>query len=212
MQVCVPQGKLFGSVRNIFCGTWHELRPSHAGIPRTLMAVAQALGSDRGIVMKLKSTSHNRNEKVKVKLPFLDWESNTAKKMCIYLKGFQESPRCKVFCLLFRQNLCSLVAWVLCDLQTHFNSDFFHRRDKRRGHLEFSPIPYWLLKHFHSECILLHLVVCSTWTQSLATWHFLSQWPLTSAQKVAVDLIENANTHKHTSSYSVQSNTIPRIL
>lgn len=46
------------------------------GIPRMLMAVAQTLGSDIGIVIELKS----RNEKVKVKLRFLDWESNTAKR------------------------------------------------------------------------------------------------------------------------------------
>lgn len=130
--------------------------------------------------------------------------------MCIYLKGFKGSPRCKIFCLLFRQNLCTSVTRMLCDLQTHFSSAFFHRRDKRRGHHEFSPILCWLLKHFHSEYILLHIVVCSTFTQSLASWHLLPQWPLTLTQKVAVDLTENANTHKHTGSHILQSNSDPQ--
>lgn len=61
------------------------------GIPRMLMAVAQKLGSDGGIVMKLKSISHNRNEKVKAKLPFLGWESNLQKDVHLFERVSRKS-------------------------------------------------------------------------------------------------------------------------
>lgn len=46
-----------------------------------------------------------------------------------------------------------------------------------------------------------HEAICSTFAQrfsSVASWHFLSQWLLTSAQKAAAALTENAVTHMQT--------------
>ncbi len=63
------------------------------GIPRLLMAVAQALGSDMGIVMELEAMvmlrfpsgekTHMRNEKVRFKVPLLGSFLKRYKNMCI---------------------------------------------------------------------------------------------------------------------------------
>lgn len=193
------------------------------GIPRLLMAVAQALGSDMGIVMELETMvmlrfpsgeRHTKGmRKWDLKFPFLGGIVIQVLQKDVHLFGQVKGKskvknritfqRRQIFGFLLWQNPWTLLTWTLCDLQAHFNSASCHRRARRRE-AGVTLHSVWLCIDFYNT---LHQVVCSTSAPRFngpASWHFLSPWPIISAQKVAA-----ASTlkcwHTHVQTHSAQT-------
>lgn len=104
--LCDLVGRMYCSTFSVVPGTSCCPVMLIGGIPRLLMAVAQALGSDMGIVMELETMvmlrfpsgeRHTKGmRKWDLKFPFFRGSLfKCCKKMCIYLDRLKESPRSK---------------------------------------------------------------------------------------------------------------------